>query len=138
MTALTKERDTQAREGVDFVYTLAAGAVGFAGGIGCVSTSTGLANRGSTSTTLKAVGRIKKSFNQANGDTVMEVEAGVFGFNNSSSTDQITNASVGLPCYIVDDNTVALTNGTNTRSVAGRIVDVSDGQVWVRMGPQVN
>ena len=35
--------------------------------------------------------------------------------------------------YIVDDNTVALTDGTSTRSRAGIIEGVdTDGGVWVR------
>jgi hypothetical protein len=47
----------------------------------------------------------------------------------------ITRAEIGDDCYIVDDSTVAKTNpGGNTRSVAGKIVDVDAKGVWVRIG----
>ena len=36
--------------------------------------------------------------------------------------------------YIVDDQTVAKTNGSSTRSAAGTIVDVDAQGVWVRVG----
>ena len=38
-------------------------------------------------------------------------------------------------CYVVDDETVAKTNGTNTRSRAGVVVDVDAQGVWVTTGP---
>jgi hypothetical protein len=53
--------------------------------------------------------------------------------NNSSDADAISTANIGADCYIVDDQTVALTNGTNTRSVAGKIFDVDSAGVWVDM-----
>ena len=41
----------------------------------------------------------------------------MFGpFANSASGDLITAAEVGSDCYIVDDQTVAKTNGSSTRS----------------------
>ena len=43
-------------------------------------------------------------------------------------------ADVGADCYIVDDQTVAKTNGTNTRSVAGKIIAVDADGVWVKLG----
>ncbi len=43
-------------------------------------------------------------------------------FANSAAGDLITKADIGAACYIVDDQTVARTNGTNTRSPAG-VVD---------------
>lgn len=63
---------------------------------------------------------------------------GVFQFNNSASADLIAVANVGQDCYVVDDNTVALTNSNNTRCRAGVIVGVDAtgaGGVWVLVGP---
>ena len=37
-------------------------------------------------------------------------------------------------CYIVDDQTVAKTDGSSARSKAGTIVNVDDQGVWVRIG----
>ena len=50
---------------------------------------------------------------------------------DEESADAITLADVGSDCYIVDDQTVAKTNGTNTRSVAGKVFDVDADGVWV-------
>lgn len=49
-------------------------------------------------------------------------------------SQKFTAADIGSDCYIVDDQTVAKTNGTNTRSVAGKIMDVDAQGVWVRSG----
>jgi len=67
------------------------------------------------------------------GVTVQPFREGVFRFANSSAGDLIATANIGATCYIVDDQTVALTNGTNTRSPAGIIYDVDALGVWVRM-----
>ena len=65
---------------------------------------------------------------------VVEFEVGVFDFENSSGADAITKAQIGSDCYVVDDQTVAKTNGTNTRSVAGKVFDVTDGKVLIKVG----
>jgi len=49
-------------------------------------------------------------------------------------TDPVLPGDVGKDCYIVDDQTVAKTNGTNTRSVAGKIIQVDSDGVFVRAG----
>ena len=67
------------------------------------------------------------------GAVTVEYEEGVFRFANSASADAITIAHIGRVCWVVDDDTVALTNGSNTRSRAGVIVDVDAQGVWVRM-----
>ncbi len=63
----------------------------------------------------------------AAGAVKVEVAVGVHKFNNHGA-DLVTNASVGADCFVVDDNTVALTNGTSTRATAGKVQSVdSDG-----------
>ena len=57
---------------------------------------------------------------------------GVFRVGNSSAGDAITKADIGAACYIVDDQTVAKTSGTNTRSPAGIVDGVDSLGVWVR------
>ena len=52
---------------------------------------------------------------------------------NSAAGDAITRAEIGDVCYIVDDETVAKTNGTSTRSAAGTIRDVDAQGVWVEI-----
>lgn len=134
MAALTQDRQTPHRAARDFSFPVAATTKIYGGAIVCI-TSTGYATKGSTSTTLKAVGIADSAADNsagANGDARVKVKRGTFKFGNSASTDQITLADVGASAYIVDDQTVAKTNGSNTRSVAGIIRDVeADGSVWV-------
>lgn len=68
----------------------------------------------------------------ASGAVFCDVEPGIFNFNNSASTDAIAQADIGKDCYWVDDQTVAKTDGSGTRSRAGKIHDLnSDGTVQV-------
>jgi hypothetical protein len=64
----------------------------------------------------------------------VRVQPGIFRWQNSASADAIAKAEIGDDCFIVDDQTVAKTNGTNTRSVAGKVVQVDAQGVWVRVG----
>lgn len=134
MTATTLDRNTRGRRGRDRAFGLAAGAVIPAGVIACLDASGNLVN-GATSTTLKCVGAAKARYDNtggAAGAVKGETENGVWGpFANSTSTDQIGLADVGNDCYIVDNQTVAKTNGGATRSVAGKVYDVDAEGVWV-------
>lgn len=66
------------------------------------------------------------------------VEFGTFGYVSATGGgDDIAIDDVGKVCYMVDDQTVALTNGTDTRGIAGYIVEVRDGLVWVQQGPSI-
>jgi hypothetical protein len=133
MTALTADRATPKRHGRDLNLPVATNAIIFAGAIVALS-ATGFAVKGAVATTLKGVGVARRSVNNtggADGAVSLAVERGVWQFGNSASTDQITLADVGASCYIVDDQTVAKTNGGATRSVAGVIRDVDANGVWV-------
>jgi hypothetical protein len=67
-------------------------------------------------------------------DEKTRVDQGIFGWANSAGGDAISANHIGLPCYAVDDQTVALTSAGGTRPVAGEIADFSDSQVWVLQG----
>lgn len=45
--------------------------------------------------------------------------------------DPVTRSSINQPCYIVDDETVAASDGANTRSIAGTVRDIDDVGVWI-------
>ncbi|MBB4819244.1 hypothetical protein HNP29_002634 [Pseudomonas alcaligenes] len=133
--ALTKDRNTSRRDGVQYSDPLAANARIYAGSIVCLDAS-GNAVPGSTATTLKVRGLAQEQIDNtggAAGAKRIETRRGVFQLANSASTDQITRAEIGSQCYIVDDQTVAKTSATNTRSVAGVVRDVDDGGVWVEI-----
>lgn len=132
MAALTQDRDTKERSGRKISLPVAASVTCYAGGL-AARDANGRATPGAVATTLRGVGRFAEQV--ANGTTAgavtVEIEKGIFRFANSASTDAITTADIGSDCYIVDDQTVAKTNGTNTRSVAGKVFDVDSQGVWV-------
>jgi hypothetical protein len=134
MTALTQERDTTRRDGKQAAAPAAAATKYFAGSLLCLS-ATGFAAKGATSTTLKALGMATQTVDNsagANGDLAVPYRRdGWFRFANSAAGDAIALLDVGASAYIVDDQTVAKTNGTNTRSVAGVIRDVDPSGVWI-------
>lgn len=98
---------------------------------------------GTTATGLIAVGvrtKGKSTVSGADGTanqdgaTQIEVESGVWPFKNSTAGDLIAQADCGADCFIVDDNTVAKTNGSSTRSRAGKVVGVDANWVYVLVG----
>lgn len=135
MTILTQDRNTPERNGDDFVFPMAASVTIFAGGI-VMRNAAGDATPGRTATGQIALGRADET--KTNGATVgaetIKVRRGIFRYRNSASADLITKANVGADCFIVDDDQVALTNGSSTRSRAGRIMDVDAQGVWVAIG----
>jgi hypothetical protein len=101
--------------------------------------ATGFASKGVTATTLKQFGRAEATVDNsagAAGAKDIDVRPGIFRWANSAAGDLITTNEIGTDCFIVDDQTVAKTNGTATRSRAGKVVGVDASGVLVQMGPQ--
>ena len=137
MTAATKNRNTPHRLGLSRGLLVAAAAECFAGTIAVINAE-GYAEPGTTATGLTAAGvfdHYQDNTDGADGDQLVEVKRGNFYFANSTSTDAITAADTGQVCYIVDDQTVAKTDGTATRSPAGIVDGVDDHGVWVNIDP---
>lgn len=137
MAALTADRRTPFRTAEDFEFPVAASTLIYAGAIVCINASS-LATKGAVSTALKCVGVAQATAdNSAGAASAMRVKVrrGCFRFANSASAsaDAIALADVGADCYIVDDQTVAKTNGSASRSVAGKIRDVDADGVWVEI-----
>jgi hypothetical protein len=136
MAALSADRNTVRRSGDRFSRPVEAGAKIYAGALVCLNAA-GNAVPGSVSTTLVAQGRANAQVDNtggAAGALTVEVLPGIYRWDNSAAGDAIAQANIGANAYIVDDHTVALTSGGNTRSVAGQIVDVDANGVWVRIG----
>lgn len=134
MTALAADRNTPRRDGVQFELPVLAAVKIYPGAIVAVRTDTPYARNGITATTLRGAGvaeALADNSAGANGAINVKVRRGVFRFANSASGDLITVGEIGADCYIVDDQTVAKTNGTSTRSVAGKVRDVDADGVWV-------
>ena len=133
MTALTQDRSTRRRDGEQVEPPVAAATRIWGGAIVAINAA-GFAVPGATSTTLKAVGVSEHRADNttgAAGAIRVRCRKGPHRFANSAAGDAIGLADVGSDCFIVDDQTVAKTNGTNTRSVAGKVFDVDADGVWV-------
>ncbi len=89
---------------------------------------------GSTAVTLTFLGRAEENVDNtggADGAVSCLVRRGkAFKWKNSGS-DAVTRAELGKTCYIVDDETVAKTDGSSTRSAAGTVIGVESDGVWV-------
>jgi hypothetical protein len=72
----------------------------------------------------------------ADGAKTVTVRRGIWRYLNSAGADLITRVHIGQDCFLVDDETVALTNGGGTRVLAGRVADVetigATTMVWVK------
>lgn len=120
MAALTKDRATQYREGVEIEYPVAASTKIYAGSLVCKNAS-GYAVPGADTANFKFLGVAMEQVDNsagANGDKTVRVRRkGVFRFGASGMAITDLDAAV----YVSDDQTVAKT-GTN--SVAcGKIVE---------------
>lgn len=136
MAALTKARNTPER-GIDiFEEPVKAATKIYAGSLVCLDAS-GWAVPGAAATTLIAMGRAEADADNssgADGDIKVRIKRGRFRWANSSSTDAIARTEIGKDVYIVDDQTVAKTNGSSSRSRAGKVVGVDSQGVWVATG----
>ena len=135
MTALTAARNTPQRAGDILGYPVKASVKPIQGGIAVLSA--GYAAPATTATGLIAIGRFEQTVDNtsgADGALSVQVRRGSFRFGNSASGDLVAQADAGADCYLVDDQTVAKTSGTNTRSVAGKIIAVDSDGVWVKIG----
>lgn len=139
MTALTADRDTpeklssiampHERTGID-------SDVFYQGALVVYDQSDGKFKPGQAGTDLIAFGRCERQVTTGTSNTLtVPVRSGIFRFENSASADLIESDDVGKTCYVVDDQTVALTDGSSTRSAAGKIYDVDSDGVWVSINP---
>lgn len=134
MTALAADRNTPRSQGDYREGPVAAAQLIYAGAIVCRNAA-GFLVKGATATGLTGVGRAEARVDNstgAAGDAQLLVQPGTFRFANSLTTDKITIADIGKACFVVDDQTVAKTSATATRSKAGVVDDVDDQGVWVR------
>lgn len=128
--SLAADRNTQMKDGELIPVPIAANVKIFAGAL-VAANATGYATPGAVSTALSYLGRAEETVDNTAGaagaKTVTVRRGKAFKFANSGA-DAVTQASLGKLCYIVDDQTVALTNGNGTRSPAGIVLAVdADG-----------
>lgn len=133
MPATTQDRNTPFKDTELVVAPVAAGAKIPAGTLVAISAS-GFATPGATATTLAYLGRAEEAAdNSAGADGAMFVtvrRGKAFKWANDAG-DPVTQASLGRACFIVDNQTVAKSNGANTRSQAGLVLGIEADGVWV-------
>ncbi len=131
MTALTQDRHTHSQQCSPLSVPIAANAVFYAGAM-VVLNPQGFAVPGMTAKDVVYVGRAEEALSNvggANGARRIEVRRLLaFKWVNDGS---ITQAHLMKSAFIVDDQTVAATDGAATRSIAGRIVGIDTDGVWV-------
>lgn len=136
MTALAADRDTPEAQTPDsMIHQLptASSTQFYSGGLLVLDQADGLVKKGSTATGLIAIGRSEENvLTGASNTRKIKAKSGIFRWGNSAAADAIAADDIGKDCYIVDDQTVALTDGTATRSKAGSIYDVDSTGVWVK------
>lgn len=131
--ALSADRNTPMMDGELVNLPVAASKKIFAGSL-VAANSTGYVTPGETATTLIYLGRAEEQVDNSTGaagaKTINVRKKKAFKWKNSGA-DAVVQADLGKNCYIVDDETVAKTSGTSTRSVAGVVVKVDTDGVWV-------
>lgn len=134
MAALTSDRNTIMLAGDIRSGTVAAGQLIYGGAI-VMRNATGYVVKGATASGLVGIGRAEQRVDNsagADGAVSATYRPGTFRFGNSAGVDQIARADIGAVCYVVDDQTVAKTDGTAARSPAGVIEAVDEIGVYVR------
>lgn len=136
MAAATADRKTARRDPKGVERLGVAASTTIYGGTLVAKNASGYAVPASASKLLTVVGVSKeKAVGTTNGAVLCEAVKCVAVFGNSSSTDAITIADIGRHVYVVDDQTVGRTPGTDfQRPLAGRVVDVTTDGVWVSVG----
>ncbi len=132
--ALAADRNTPMKDGELISVPVATNVKIYAGAL-VAANATGYATPGAVATTLTYLGRAEEQVDNTGGaDAAKKVlvrRNKAFKFKNTAA-DLVTQADLGKTCYIVDDETVAKTNGTSTRSAAGQVVGVETDGVWVQ------
>ncbi|SED10360.1 hypothetical protein [Pseudomonas anguilliseptica] len=128
---LTQDRNTPMKATEVLVVPVAAGVRIFGGAL-VMANAAGLALSGSTAVGQTYLGRAEEYVDNrdgAAGAVSVEVRRGkAFKWANDGS---VTQAHLLKTAYIVNDETVAATDGGATRSAAGRIVGIDADGVWV-------
>lgn len=134
MTAATQGRNTTRRDAHRVGHLINTGQKIWAGTLVALLTANGNAVPAGTPGAGDAVG---VSQHDVVGDGTNQVDTWrgqAFHFANSAAADLITRADIGSNAFVVDDQTVAKTDNSAARKVAGKIIDVDAAGVWVLVG----
>lgn len=131
MAALTKDRATPYREGIEIEFPVAANSKIYSGSLVCANTS-GYAVPAADTAGLKFLGVALEQVDNtggANGAKLVRLRrTGVFEFDATS----VTQAMVGTAMYVKDDHTVDDAAGATNDIKVGELVKyVADTKGWI-------
>ena len=130
---LTQDRTTPVRDAEVMPFAIGAGEEIFQGAL-VATNATGFLVAGAAATGLTYIGRADEHVDNSGGadgdETVLVRRNKAFLWKNADA-DPVDQSLVGKTCYILDDETVAATDGTGTRSAAGTVLAVETAGVWV-------
>lgn len=131
MAALTADRNTPRRAGAVVSDPVAAATVLYVGALYALNAQGDAVPATAGGTNARAVAQLRadNSTGVAGAERVTG-ERGVWRFANSAGAAELKRADIGAVAYVADDQTVSKT-GT---AVAGLVLDVEDGEVWVDVG----
>jgi hypothetical protein len=133
MTATTADRNTPYKDGEIIAPPVEANTV-LRAGVLIVANANGNAIEGVTGEGLTYLGRNEVYIDNTGGTAgaqTAQVRRGVMFQWANSADDPVTQANLGQLCYVEDNQTVAKTNGGNTRSAAGVVLGLDANGVWV-------
>ncbi len=134
MTAATQGRNTKRRSGERVGHIVNPGTTIYAGTLVALLLANGNAVPAGTAGAGNAVG-VAEDTVIGDGSALVDTWRGVaFLFGNSSAADAIGRADIGGDAFAADDQTVAKTDNSAARKVAGKVIDVDAGGVWVVVG----
>ena len=133
MTAILTDRNTPYKDPFLVAVPLAAGVAVLAGTMAAIN-ATGFGQMSQTAADLTYFGRFEEAVDNttgADGDKTAQVRRKKVFLWDNEAADLVTQASLGQLCYMVDNQTVAATDGGGTRSVAGVVIAIDSDGVWV-------
>lgn len=137
MTALTKDKAVGSRAGTEWADPVAAGMRIYRGALVALDAAGHAVPGGDGSgVRIRGLALYSSADNSAGsaGDARIETRSGeAFFFVNSDGADEITRAEIGSDVFVVDDQTVAKTDGGGARILAGTCVQIAENGVWVKL-----
>jgi hypothetical protein len=138
MAALTADKKTQYRDGIEASLPVDGGSVIYAGALVSANASGYLIPGADTaSTTFQGVAR-EHVDNTSGADGAVSCLVRRRGLFRVTSSSSLTQANAGNKVYLVDDQTVALAAVTTNDIFCGVIVEViSSTEAWIDIEPAV-
>ena len=128
----TQDRATPTRANRDHDDPMAAAVLIYAGAIVMLDAA-GNAVPGQTAVGLTPRGIAQTQIDNREGIAGAMSVPTVNGCHRFINDNSVTRENIGKTAYVVDDETVANTDGTGTRSALGNIVDLDATGVWVHI-----